>query len=414
MTPRERIRAAIEHSEPDRVPVDLGATPSSGISAIAYNRLKNTIRLAPGPTRVYDVVQQLAQPDEAVLDHFRIDVVDVGRAFNTDDGGWYDITLNDGSPAQYPAWFRPVRRDDGSWIAHATDGTPIAEMPEASPFFDQICFPYVDGYPDDLGGLPDAMGKVLWAAFAHSPWHQVNDEAFWDNLRQGTLKLREETDRALMINVGCNLFEWGTFLRRMDNFLMDLVLDPGNVERLVDALFQLHMITLERVCRAVGDVVDLVRFGDDLGMDSGPFMSPDLYRNLFKPRHEAMCEYVKANSDMHTFLHSCGSIHTLIPDLMEAGFEVLNPVQTSCRDMDPRRLKQEFGREVTFWGGGCDMREILNRATPRQVKAHVLERLEILSPGGGFVFNTEHNILPEVPAENIVAMAEAIQQFGGH
>lgn len=280
-------------------------------------------------------------------------------------------------------------------------------------FFDQTCFPYIDGYPDSFDGLPDAMGKVMWAALVHSPWDHGNEEGFWDELRQKALKLRAETDRALVIVAGCNLFEWGTFLRRMDNFLMDLVCDPANVERLIEALMEHHMHTLERVCRAVGDVADLVRLGDDLGMDSGPFMSPDIYRRLFKPHHKTLCEYIKANSRMHTFLHSCGSIHSLIPDLIEAGFEVLNPVQTTCRDMEPQRLKREFGRDVTFWGAGCDMRRILNRATPGQVKAHVLERLDILAPGGGYVFNTEHNILPEVPAENIVAMFQAIEEHGG-
>jgi len=148
-------------------------------------------------------------------------------------------------------------------------------------------------------------------------------------------------------------------------------------------------------------------------MDSGPFMPPELYRKLFKPRHRLLCEYVHSHSSMKTFLHSCGSIYELLPDLIEAGYDVINPVQTNCRDMEPRRLKQEFGADITFWGGGCDTRHVLNRATPAEVKAHVRERLEILSPGGGFVFNTVHNILPEVPPENIVAMFEAVEEFGG-
>ena len=409
MTPRERVLAAIEHREPDHVPVDLGATPSSGISAIAYNRLKDHIRLDTGPTRVYDVVQQLAQPDEAILDHFGVHVLDVGRTFNTDDSSWYDVTLGDGSPARYPVWFRPEERDDGARIARAADGTPIAEKPATSMFFDQTCFPYIDDYPDTFDDLPDAMGKVMWAALVHSPWDHCGEEDFWDQLRQKALKLRAESDRALVIVAGCNLFEWGTFLRRMDNFLMDLVCDPANVERLVGALMEHHLRTLEQVCRAVGDVADLVRLGDDLGMDSGPFMSPDIYRRLFKPHHKTLCDTIKANSRMHTFLHSCGSIHALIPDLIEAGFEVLNPVQTTCKNMEPERLKREFGRDVTFWGAGCDMRRILNRASPDQVRDHVRKRVDILAPGGGFVFNTEHNILPEVPAENIVAMFQAIE-----
>ncbi len=413
MTPRERVLAAIDRKEPDRVPVDLGATPSSGISAIAYGNLKTHLAIASGATRIYDVVQQLAEPEEALLDRFAIDAVDLGRAFNTRSGDWYEIALPDGQRALYPRWFRPERDDDGGWTARSADGMPIARMPAKSAFFDQTHFPYIDGYPSDYERLPEAMGKVMWQAFAHSPWDHAGEERFWDTLRAEAIALRAATDRAIMVVCGCNLFEWGTFLRRLDNFLVDIITEPKEVERLLDALMKLHLATLEKVCRAVGDVVDILRFGDDLGMDSNPFMRPESYRALFKPRHGALCGYVHANSKMRTFLHSCGSIHALLPDLIEAGYDVINPVQTTCRDMEPEKLKKEFGREIAFWGGGCDTRNLLGRATPDAVKDHVLERLKIFAPGGGFVFNTEHNILPEVPPENIVAMFEAIDLFNG-
>ena len=167
-----------------------------------------------------------------------------------------------------------------------------------------------------------------------------------------------------MIVAGCNLFEWGTFLRRMDNFLMDLVADQANVERLLDALMEQHLQTLEKVCEAVGDVADILRFGDDLGTDQGPFMAPKTYQKLFKPRHTSLTEYVHKHSQMNTFLHSCGSIYKLLPDLIEAGYDVINPVQITSRNMEPERLKQEFGKDITFWGGGADTRHILNRGTP--------------------------------------------------
>ena len=144
-TPRERILAAIEHRQPDRVPIDLGATPSSGISAIAYNNVVSHLGIDVGPARVYDVVQQLAQPDDAVLDHFGVDVLDVGRTFNTSDGDWHDYELPGGSTGRYPQWFRPVRDQRGSWVASTSDGSPIAEMPEGGTFFDQTYFPYQDG-----------------------------------------------------------------------------------------------------------------------------------------------------------------------------------------------------------------------------------------------------------------------------
>ena len=413
MNSRERVLAAIERREPDAVPVDLGATPSSGISAIAYGNLKRHLGLVEGHTRVYDVVQQLAQPEDAILDRFGIDAVDVGRTFDALDVDWYDTTLVDGRPAQYPAWFRPQRRADGSFAALAGDGVEIARMPVGSTFFDQSCFPWVDGYPPDFRGLSDAMGKVLWSALVHSPWSHAGDPAFWDTLRANALALRAGSDRALVLVIGCNLFEWGTFLRRIDNFLMDLVTDPDNVEALLDALMETHLQTLEKACRAVGDVVDVIRFGDDLGTNGGPFLSPAMYRRFFKPRHAQLTAYVHRHSPMKTFLHSCGSIHALLPDLIEAGFDVINPVQTSCKDMEPERLKADFGRDICFWGGGCDTRHVLPNATPAEVKEHVTRRLEVLAPGGGFVFNTVHNILPDVPPANIVAMYEAIAELRG-
>jgi len=411
MNSRERILAAIEHRRPDRVPVDLGSTPSSGISAVAYGNLKTHLGLRQGHTRIYDVVQQLAQPEDFILDRFHIDAIDIGRAFNAEDAAWRPTVLADGQPAQLPAWFHPEPQADGSFIARNSGGADIAHMPAGGMFYDQSCFPYLDGYPDNYRDLPDAMGKVLWAALAHSPWDHSSDPGFWDVLREKALELRRTSDRAFMIVLGCNLFEWGTFLRRMDNFLMDLVAEPEKVEGLLDALMERHLEALEKACRAVGDVVDILRFGDDLGTGGGPFMSPRTYRTLFKPRHAILCNYVHRNSQMKTFLHSCGSIYRLLPDLIEAGYDIINPVQTSCRDMEPERLKAEFGKDICFWGGGCDTRTVLPQGTPPQVKDHVKRRLEIFTPGGGFVFNTVHNILPEVPPQNIAAMFEAVEEY---
>ena len=417
MNPRERVLAAIRHQQPDGVPVDLGATPSSGISAIAYTRLKQHLGIAGGSTRVYDVVQQLAQPEEEILDRFRIDVLDLGRTFIERDEDWRDVDLPQGYRVQFPAWFQPVQQPNGVWDVFDSEGRRLAMMPPGAAFFDQTCYPYVDGYPDNFDSeflfrdLGYWMGKVHWAGLAHSPWDHAAEPDFWEQLRRKAIALRQSSDRALVIVAGCNLFEWGTFLRRMDNFLVDLVDDQSNVERLLDALMEKHLQTLEKVCQAVGDVADILRFGDDLGTDQGPFMSPRTYRKLFKPRHQMLTAYVKQHSQMHTFLHSCGSIYRLLPDLIEAGYEIINPVQTNSRDMQPERLKREFGKDIVFWGGGCDTRAILNRGTPAQVKDEVRRNVEILAPGGGFVFNTIHNILPDVPPENIVAMYEALDAY---
>ncbi len=412
MTSRERVLAAIAHREPDRVPVDLGSTPSSGISAIAYSRLAAELGHADMPVKVYDVVQELAQPDEWALDRFGVDVVDIGRAFDDRPSDWSDITLPGGWKVQYPAWYKPVRRGD-DFYAYDASGTLIAERPSGATFYDQRCFPYLDGYPADYSGLPEAMGKVLWSALVHSPWNHAADDGFWTDLRSRALALKASSDRALMIVVGCNLFEWGTFLRRIDNFLMDLVCEPDEVGRMLDALMEVHLASLEKVCRAVGDVADIIRFGDDLGHDGGPFMNPDTYRSLFKPRHAELVAYVKKHSGMKTFLHSCGSLYALMPDLIDVGYDILNPVQTNAKDMGPEKLKAEFGKDICFWGGGVDTRATLNAGSPADVRAQVLRRLEIFSPGGGFVFNTVHNILPDVPPANVVAMFDAIAEFNG-
>ena len=404
--------ASINHIEPEKVPVDLGSNPSSGISAIAYDNLKKYLSM-DHPTLIYDVVQQLAQPHDDIIEKLGIDVLDLGRMFNSKSEDWHPITLANGQEAFYPSWFNPVQGEDGSWIGEEKEGIPIAKMPNKATFFDQTLYPWVDGYPADMRGLDEAMSQVLWSAFVHSPWDNMNKPDFWEDLRNRTLELRRKTDKAIMVVAGCNLFEWGTFIRRMDNFMMDLYLEPVNVEALLDALMERHLIFLAKVCDAVGDIADIIRFGDDLGAMNGPFMDIDTYKHFFKPRHKMLCDYVKANSNMKTFLHSCGSIYSLIPDLIDAGFDILNPVQTQCRDMEPKKLKTEFGKDVTFWGGGIETVGTLNMGSEEEVRRQTLERLELLSKDGGFIFNPIHNVMPEVPPQNIIAMFDAVNEFNG-
>lgn len=231
----------------------------------------------------------MAQPEDIILDRFGVDVVDIGRMFNERKEDWYDIELPDGSKAQYPRWFHPQPREDGGWCVVDEEGTEIAVMLENMAFYDQTCFPYLDDWPANFRDLPKAMRKVYWAALAHSPWDNAGRPDFWQVLRERAVALRKQSDRALMIVAGCNLFEWGTFLRRIDNFLMDLVSAPDKVEAFLDALLAIHLQTLQKICDAVGDVADIIRFGDDLGMDTGPLMSPATYRKLFKPRHSILC-----------------------------------------------------------------------------------------------------------------------------
>jgi len=412
MTSRERILTSIAHKTPDRVPIDLGSTPSSGISAIAYSNLIEYLNQEQLPVLIYDVVQQLAQPDENILGRFGVDVIDIGRSFNNKPSDWYPITMVNGKKAYYPKWYKPSQQPDGSWNTYDDDGkTVLSKMPVGATFFDQTYFPYVNGYPDNFDGLDDEMNRIMWARDAHSPWDHANEKDFYEQLREKTLYLRQSTDKALMIVCGCNLFEWGTFLRRIDNFLMDLICEPDKVAHLLDELLERHLMTLEKVCNSVGDIVDIIRFGDDLGMNSGSFMSVDTYRELFKPRHKILCDYVKTHSKMHSFIHSCGSISNLMPDMIEAGIEIFNPVQTNAYNMTPTFLKKEFGKSCTFWGGGIENVGTLNSGSKQQIRDQVFERMEIFSEGGGFIFNTIHNILPDVPPENILTLFGAVSEF---
>ncbi|MDO4272543.1 MAG: uroporphyrinogen decarboxylase family protein [Eubacteriales bacterium] len=413
MTSRERVMASIAHKEPDYLPMDLGSNVSTGISGMAYANLKKYLGITEGHTRIYDVVQQVALPEKKILDIVGADVLDIAQAYNTRDTDWYDVVLADGNTGQWPSWFKPQKMEDGSYHVYDKEGTLIAKMPKKGMCFDQTYFPYKEDYPDNYDDLDRQMGKILWSAMVHSPWDHKGDfateDAFYDDLRKKCIELRGSTDRALMITCGCNLFEWGTFLRRMENFLMDTYAEPESVIELNEQLMERHLHMLEKVCAAVGDVVDILRFGDDLGMDTGMFMSLEKYRSLFKPYHTKLNEYVHKHSSMKTFLHSCGSIYPVVPDLIEAGYDILNPVQTSARDMDPVKLKQEYGKDITFWGGGCNTRRILNMGTTKEVYDYTRRMIDIFYRDGGFVFNTEHNILPDVPPENIMSMYKAVE-----
>ena len=410
MNSRDRLLTAIKHRQPDRIPVDLGATPSSGISAAAYHNLIKYLGLNL-KNHVYDVVQEVTQPEIELLDMFKVDILDIGRFFNNYESYWHPLELIKGVPGLYPKWFNPEKQADGSWLAAGPTGEQIGKMPNGATFFDQVIFPYVNGYPDNYNNIGRDMSRVSWGGFGFPPYDRINEKDFWKTLRETIKEERSKTDRALLIGVGCNLFEWGTFLRRIDNFLMDLYMDPVNVHKLLDKLLEMHMEFLAKICNAVGDLVEVVKFGDDLGTNSGPFMPLEMYNEFFGPRHKIMCDFVKANTSAHTMLHCCGGIYELIPGLINAGFEILNPVQINAFGMEPEILKKEFGKDLTFWGGGVNTQSVLNIATPQQVKDHVRRNIEIFSKDGGFVFNTVHNIMPDVPPQNIMAMFEVINEF---
>jgi uroporphyrinogen decarboxylase len=411
MTSRERVVTALSHREPDRVPIDQGAMRSSGLMAIAYNRLKRHLGLAEETTFVYDLVQQLALPEPWFLERFHVDAIDLGRAFAHPDG-WKPWNLPDGSPAQTPAWFRP-ERENGGLIIRDDEGDVIGRMPEGFTCIDQVCWPLSapDGL-DNFKPLQPRMKKVTWAAIPSAPFDEALTDERLDKIGYVARQLYETSDRAIVLSVGCNLFEWTQFLFGPENQYAYLAGEKEKMCAVLDELTDIHIEFLGRILPKIRGSVQVLVMGDDLGMQRGPQISRQMYREMFFPRHRRIYEFAKRESGAHIMLHSCGGIYPLIPDLIEAGVDILNPVQTSARNMEPEKLKREFGKDVSFWGGGCDTQHTLIHGTPEEVRDDVRRRLDIFMPGGGFVWNQVHNVLADVPPQNIVAMLEAAYEFG--
>ncbi len=409
MTHRERILQAFEFKESDRVPIDLSGHRSSGIAAMAYPRLRKFLDLDERPVRVYDPVQQLAVLDRDILDHYGVDTIELGRAFALDDSDWVPWVLPDGTDCFLPVWVYP-EREENRWVIRADSGREIARMPDGATFFEQTWYPFYDGdgYPD----LAAAMEESMWHKVASPPGPLADGDKGKKLLANKAAEFRKSNDRAVLGLFGGNLLESGQMLYRNDNFLLMLAMDPPAVHDFLDRLVEKHLEDLEGYLPAVGDHIDIIVFGDDLGMQTGPQMSPEMYREYFKPRHRLMWERVKELADVKIMLHCCGGVRELLPDLIDAGLEAINPVQFTARGMDVAELKKEFGREMVFWGGGCDTQHVLPNASPQEVYEHVQGQLEILVPGGGFVFQQVHNVMHNVPPENIDAMLRSVNDFG--
>ena len=406
MTSRERVLAALNHQETDRIPIDLSGHRSSGIAAMAYARLRDFLGLPRPPLRVYDPVQQLAVVDEDVLQMFQVDAIELGRGFALEDKHWSEWVLPDGTPCLMPAWAMPERAH-GEWVLRSrSTGRVLARMPEGVWYFEQAHFPFLE--KEDLGQLEAAFDECLWSAVASPPGPIVAGPDGQHLLEEGARALRQSTDRAIIGLFGGNLLELGQWFYRNDQFFMLLAGEPDRAHRFLDELMEIHLRNLDRFLTAVGAQIDIILFGDDLGMQSGPQVSPRMYREYFRPRERMMWELVKQRAPhLKIMLHCCGGVRELLPDLIDAGLDAINPVQVTCRGMEAPELKRDFGSRLTFWGGGCDTRDILIHGTPVQVREHVRRQVEIWKPGGGFVFQQVHNIMADVPPQNVVAMYEA-------
>jgi uroporphyrinogen decarboxylase len=409
MNSRDRILAAFKHQQSDHIPIDFNGHRSSGIMVRPYMRLRKLLGLPPSPLYVYDFIQQLAIVEDDVLDRVGADVVEIGHNYFKHEEYWKDWQLEDGTWCKIPAFIDVQETAEGN-VVRGDDGQVICIQKPGCLFFEQTCFPYSESDDRRFETLSRNLRQIMWVRLGIPPAPAGLNEPGLRTMAGSARQLRESTQRAIYATFGGNLVEIGEFAFRIDNFLYLLAAEKSRIHAFLDKLVEYHLGNMDKYLGAVGASIDLLGFGDDLGTQTGPQFSPAMYREYFKPRHEILWNHAKKLCpNIRISLHCCGGVYPLLRDMIEAGLEAINPVQFTCADMELARLKKEFGKDLVFWGGGCDTREVLSRARPEEVRQHVKRNVETLQGGGGFVFQQVHNILDDVPAENIVAMFDAVR-----
>jgi len=376
MTPRERVLTALDHREPDRVPLDLNGGMAAGINSTAYRNLQKFLGLDE-PLSLWTARTQIDAPSETLLRRFHVDTRQVRVATPQ------DIPDQDDAPDSYVDYWGV------SWVKPHGGHYLVEDAP-----FKHLA----DPVPADLE--------------SHR-WPDPTDPFWTEGLAEAAREFRRSTDCAVTMQFPFFLLMFGNFLRDFDNWMTDLVLRPNFAEALMDRGLEIQLEIGGRMLEAVGDNIDILCVGEDLGIQTGPLIFPETYRRLIKPRHKRLFAFIKSRTKAKLYLHSCGSVYRLIPDLIEMGVDVLNPVQVSAADMDTARLKREFGKDLAFWGA-VDTHQVLPMGSERDVRVEVRRRIDDLAPGGGYVLSAVHNILAEVPPENIVAMYEEAYEYGGY
>lgn len=380
MTSRERIMAAVDHREPDRVPVDFGGTNCSTIHRTAHANLMRLMGYQEFREEVYDAIQQVVRPDPRLLREFGNDCyLLLPRAA----GEWAAAAAAEGEDR--------FLRDE--WGVEY-------RMPPEGFYFDIHRSPLAEASLEDL---------------ARYRWPDATDSARVEGLAEEARTVSRRTDYALIMSDGIwGMMQHSALLLGFRRLYEDLASDHRFITALMERLLEYEYGYWEAVLGQVEGFVQIVHISDDLGGQHGPNIHPETYRKLIKPFHRKLIEHIKGLADVRVLFHSCGSVYRFIPDFIDIGVDILNPVQISAAEMNPRVLKREFGRDITFWGGGIDTQRVLPLGTPQEVREEVKKRLEEFSPGGGFVFATVHNIQPNVPAENIRAMFETVAAYGGY
>lgn len=381
MTPRDRLLTALAHREPDRVPFDMGSTQVTGIALRAYTALREHLGMPAVSPVVCDSIQQLALPDDDIVERLGVDV-----------RGLFPLNAHN---------WNVTNRDDGDYWAY-DDEWGITYH-----------FPKIDGLYYTVVRNPLSGPSVSPQAIAAHQWPDCGDRRRIDGLRELALRYRAQGYAVSLKGVLAGIFEMAQRLRGTEDFMVDLLVDRPSAEALLDKMVECKLAFWEMALPQLADVVDVVSEADDYGTQVSQLVSPRLFREVMKPRLKTVFDRIhELAPQAKLFFHSCGSIRDILPDFIEIGVEIINPVHVRATGMEPSALKHDFGDAVAFWGGGVDTQGVLPNGTPDEVRDDVRRNVEALMPGGGYVFNTIHNIQADVPAPNVVAMWEALQQVG--
>ena len=380
MASRERVMRALNHQAPDRVPLDLGGF-QTGIHKKAYAELLSYLGIEEEIVTL-DPVQQLAKPSEQILKRFKVDTRYICAH----------------APESFKGRIEQNTRDGRLWHDLKDEFGVIWSMPDDQQLYMDISHhPLADAAIDDIADYPFPEG---------------GDPTRFAGVREQALRMHNETPYAISTGIGGVVYEYCWYMRGLERWFMDMVDNPEFCEALLEETLKFWMDYYSAFMAEVGDIVDVVMIGDDLAAQDGPLFSPKFYRQIVKPRQKRLVQHIKSLTSAKIWYHTCGSCVEYIPDLIDNGIDILNPLQISAEGMDPKELKERFGEKLVFWGGGIDAQHVLPFASAEEVREHVRKNVEIFKSGGGYVFNNVHNIQAGVPAENIVALFDAAYEFG--
>lgn len=403
MTSRERVQAVLNHRKPDMLPIDFGAHRSSGMGAAGYNRLKEYLGYSMETTKLYDVMQQLAVPEAFLVERFGGDILQILQlkpVYGVKVDRFKCGKLPSEMPCLLPYDFNPVINAKGDYEIHNESGICIAKRPKDGIYYDNVNY-FLKGV-DSIDELKEKM--VL---------PEITEEEL-DFIEVQAKELYYNTDKALLYHVGCSVFEEGQQEFGYEDFYYNLAAEKEMVHYWAEKLTDAYCVMLDKILDRIGQYLDIAMFGgDDLGTQKSTQLSVEMYREMIKPYHSKIYQFVrKKNPNVKVGLHCCGAIKPLIPELIEAGVQVLNPVQISAEGMDPKELKETFGQNIVFCGGGADMQGFVNATDdPREIYRHVQSLLETFAPGGNYIFSPVHNVLDNVTPEKIVAIYQAALDY---